>query len=150
MLTSFNLSLSSLYTESKQGGFTFHETTPIISSFQLNPVKDSEFTIELAVVLAASTCPRFSVRTHGHYLVMKFNNPYDYFYHSQEGSKYRISIGTPRGCEKISIHKCDYFLGINTNGEDSDYLDFTLEGRAKGWIAVGFSETPTMVKTYHP
>ena len=65
---------------------------------------------------------------------------------SQESSTYRISIGIPKDCEKKAISKCDYFLGINTNGEDSDYLIFTLEGNAKGWIAVGFSETPTMVE----
>lgn len=63
----------------------------------------------------------------------------------QETSSYRISVSIPKGCEKKSISKCDYFLGINMNSEDSSYVDFTLEGKAKGWVAVGFSDTPSMV-----
>ena len=55
--------------------------------------------------------------------------------------------GIPEGCEQSAI-KCNFFLGINTNSENSSYLDFTLEGNAKGWVAVGFSKTPSMVKKY--
>ena len=51
--------------ESKKGGFTFHETTPIISSSQFNPVQDSEVSVDLSVALVASSpahvCPQFSV-----------------------------------------------------------------------------------------
>ena len=70
-----------------------------------------------------------------------------FFFFLQETSNYRISVGIPKGCEKKSISKCDYFLGINTNSENSFFVDFTLEANAKGWVAVGFSDTPSMVHT---
>ena len=62
----------------------------------------------------------------------------------QNSSTYRISIRSPSGCNQSS-NGCNYFLGINTNNKNSSYLDFTLEGKAKGWVAVGFSKTPNMV-----
>ena len=55
---------------------------------------------------------------------------------------YRLTHRIPAGCNRSD---CDYFLGINSNNDDDDLLDFTLEGRADGWIAVGFSRTPNMV-----
>jgi hypothetical protein len=55
---------------------------------------------------------------------------------------YRISQGFPRGCKQS---ECEYFVGINTNPEDDRFLDFTLEGQAEGWVAIGFSDTPNMV-----
>lgn len=61
--------------------------------------------------------------------------------------KYRIIVGYPEGCVTSST-KCEYFLGINTNSKDSSLLDFALEGKASGWVAVGFSKTPNMVKIY--
>ena len=30
---------------------------------------------------------------------------------------------------------------------DDQFLDFTLEGHAEGWVAIGFSDTPNMVTT---
>ena len=65
----------------------------------------------------------------------------------QNSSTYRISIRSPSGCNQSS-NGCNYFLGINTNNKNSNYLDFTLEGKAKGWVAVGFSKTPNMVWNY--
>ena len=53
-------------------------------------------------------------------------------------------MGFPKGCGQ-SNSKCDYFLGINTNSKDSTLLDVTLVGKANGWVAVGFSQTPDMV-----
>ena len=58
--------------------------------------------------------------------------------------KYRLSLSYPKDCDR-STGGCDFFLGINTNSLNSNYLDFTLEGKAKGWVAVGFSKTPSMV-----
>ena len=59
-------------------------------------------------------------------------------------STYRWSQGVPNGCSQHK-HTCDVFVGINSNGKDSNVLDFTLEGKAKGWVAIGFSKTPNMV-----
>ena len=64
----------------------------------------------------------------------------------QAKSQYQMSISSPNGCSQSnSTTQCDFFLGINTNSESGNYLDFTLEGKAKGWVAVGFSKTPNMV-----
>lgn len=63
-------------------------------------------------------------------------------------SNYRIAVGFPTGCGQSSS-KCDYFLGINTNSKSSSSLDMTLVGKASGWVAVGFSKTPNMVRSYN-
>jgi hypothetical protein len=39
-------------------------------------------------------------------------------------------------------------VGINTNAGNSDFLDIYLEGEADGWVAVGFSATSSMVRSY--
>ena len=75
---------------------------------------------------------------------MNTSNPFS----MQAKSQYRVSISSPKGCDQSNSadgHGCDFFLGINTNSENTSYLDFTLEGKAKGWVAVGFSKTPNMV-----
>ena len=36
-------------------------------------------------------------------------------------------------------------LGVRTNDNDTNYLDFVLEGDAQGWIAIGFSPERGMV-----
>lgn len=38
------------------------------------------------------------------------------------------------------------FAGISTNEGDSDFLDIYLEGQARAWVAVGFTDSPSMVK----
>lgn len=40
---------------------------------------------------------------------------------------------------------CTYFVGIQRNEGDDSYLDFYLEGKQPGWVAIGFSETANMV-----
>lgn len=57
-------------------------------------------------------------------------------------------MGLPEGCDQSS-NKCKYFLGINTNTENSSLLDFTLQAKTNGWAAVGFSKTPSMVNKLH-
>ena len=37
------------------------------------------------------------------------------------------------------------FVGIDTNSGDPDYVNIYIEGEADGWVAVGFSETRSMV-----
>ena len=58
-------------------------------------------------------------------------------------TSYHWSQGIPGGCS--DSHTCDIFVGINSNSQDSNMLDFTLEANAKGWVAIGFSKTPNMV-----
>ena len=61
----------------------------------------------------------------------------------QSSSKtFRLSQRIPQNCVQSS---CDFFVGISDDMNDSGVLHFTLEGKAKGWIAVGFSKTPNMV-----
>lgn len=37
------------------------------------------------------------------------------------------------------------FVGIDTNGNNRDYLDVYMEATAEAWVAVGFTKTPDMV-----
>ena len=55
---------------------------------------------------------------------------------------YRLTFRNPPGCAPSA---CDVFVGIDTNSGNSDFLDIYLEGEADGWVAVGFSSTPSMV-----
>lgn len=55
---------------------------------------------------------------------------------------YRLTFRNPPDC---APSECDIFVGIDTNAGDSNYLDIYLEGEADGWVAVGFSSTPSMV-----
>ena len=59
-------------------------------------------------------------------------------------SNYRLFQGFPKDCVP-SNNECKYFVGFNTNTENSTLLEITLMGKATGWIAVGFSKTPNMV-----
>ena len=61
--------------------------------------------------------------------------------HPQSYVKFQFSRGFPEGCPQP---ECDYFVGINPSS-DGNLLEFTLEGNARGWVAVGFSKTPSMV-----
>ena len=38
-----------------------------------------------------------------------------------------------------------YFFGARVNSTNSDYLDMRLEGDAEGWVAIGFTNTSSMV-----
>ena len=38
------------------------------------------------------------------------------------------------------------FVGISTNADNASFFDVYLEGEADGWVAVGFSETHSMVR----
>lgn len=39
----------------------------------------------------------------------------------------------------------DYYFGARINDNNDQYLDIVLEGRAEGWVAVGFTDTREMV-----
>lgn len=65
-------------------------------------------------------------------------------YTAQSYTKFQFSHGIPEGCAQA---ECDYFVGINPSS-DENLLEFTLEGNAKGWVAIGFSKTPSMVCAY--
>ncbi len=56
---------------------------------------------------------------------------------------YRLQVLNPEGCVRS---ECNLFIGIDTNTGDNGFLDIYMEGTAEGWLAVGFSETPNMVK----
>ena len=56
----------------------------------------------------------------------------------------RLIISDPSGCDPST---CNTFIGISTNENNSSFFDFYIEGAAAGWVAVGFSETQSMVGT---
>ncbi len=62
---------------------------------------------------------------------------------SRTPEDYRLTVTQPEGCSRS---ECDLFIGIDTNTGDSGFLDIYMEGTAEGWLAVGFSETATMVR----
>ena len=57
-------------------------------------------------------------------------------------SDYTLIYRNPEGCDPSS---CTTFIGIDRNQGNSDYLDVYMQGSTQGWIAVGFSETRSMV-----
>ena len=58
--------------------------------------------------------------------------------------EYRFVRSHPEGCSRAD---CNVFIGIDTNTGDDGFLDIYMEGTAEGWVAVGFSETASMVGT---
>ena len=60
----------------------------------------------------------------------------------RELEDYRITARFPEDCV---VSECDFFVGIDTNDNDMDFLDIYIEGEADGWVAVGFSPTRNMV-----
>eukprot|EP00731_Ephydatia_muelleri_P037926 Em0599g4a len=91
--------------------------TPSISKEMVNPAKDST-PLDIALLPSSSSssvsCP---------------SGP-------SSGAQYRLVTAIPAGCDPSN---CDYYLGIRTNDEDSEFLDFMMVGKAQGWIAIGFS-----------
>ena len=57
---------------------------------------------------------------------------------------YRLTFGTPANCQP---DQCTVFVGIDTNVDNPMFLDITMQGTAQGWVAVGFSSTPSMVNS---
>ena len=56
---------------------------------------------------------------------------------------YDLIFRDPANC---SPGQCTIFVGIDTNAGNSDYLDIYMEGESQGWVAVGFTATPNMVR----
>ena len=56
---------------------------------------------------------------------------------------YRLIFRNPVYC--VNVYDCETYVGIDTNSGDSDFLDIYMEGRASGWVAVGFSDSISMV-----
>lgn len=125
------------------GGFTFHETTPTISDKLINPVKDKTSSLKQAAVEASGQCLSLTVCFFWTITIILVTSCYIILLFQSNSSKYRLTVGFPKGCGQQS--KCDYFLGINTNSKNTDLLDLTLVGKASGWVAVGLSKTADMV-----
>ena len=70
-----------------------------------------------------------------------------HLYVQSPGAQYRLVTTIPAGCDPSN---CDYYLGIRTNDEDPQFLDFMMVGKAQGWIAVGFSPKQEMVDPFGP
>lgn len=56
--------------------------------------------------------------------------------------EYRLTFRNPPDCV---VSECDVFVAIDTNAGDPGFLDIYLEGAAEGWVAVGFTDTRSMV-----
>ena len=62
----------------------------------------------------------------------------------QAPGDYRLRYYEPVSC-RSDPDTCTYFMGIDTNKGSPLYLDFYLTAETDGWVAVGFSETRSMV-----
>ena len=62
---------------------------------------------------------------------------------SEDPSDYGLTRSIPSGC--VPDTDCTYFAGLRLNPNDSSYLDVYLASNAQGWVAIGFSDTPSMV-----
>ena len=60
----------------------------------------------------------------------------------QQDTAYRLTHRVPWWCDQ---EVCDYFVGISSDSADKNRLDFTLEGKAEGWLAIGFTKSPDVV-----
>jgi hypothetical protein len=61
---------------------------------------------------------------------------------STDPSAYDLRYRLPTGCDPTT--DCTYFVGLEVNANDSSYLDVFLTAPVAGWVAVGFSSTPSM------
>ena len=61
----------------------------------------------------------------------------------RDPEEYRLTFRTPAGC---NASNCTSFIGIDTNIGNPGVLDIYMEGEAQGWVAVGFTETRSMVR----
>ena len=59
-------------------------------------------------------------------------------------SEYGLFYRMPPGCDPPT--DCMYYVGMEVNASDSAYLDVYLTASVAGWVAVGFSLTPSMVR----
>ena len=62
-----------------------------------------------------------------------------------DNTTFRLTASLPKGCQRS---ECSFFLGINTNKQNNQFLDFVVEGKAEAWVAVGFTLTPDMVRMW--
>ena len=61
-------------------------------------------------------------------------------YFQPDNATYPVRVSTSGG---------DYFFAARRNNENSDFIDIHLEGKAEGWVAVGFTTSKTMVSIFY-
>ncbi|CAI8036557.1 DOMON domain-containing protein FRRS1L [Geodia barretti] len=61
---------------------------------------------------------------------------------STDPSAYDLRYRIPTGCDPTT--DCTYFVGLEVNANNPSYLDVFLTAPVAGWVAVGFSPTPSM------
>ena len=40
----------------------------------------------------------------------------------------------------------DFYLGSRVNDDNDNFMDFQMEGKTNGWVAIGFSTSKSMVR----
>ncbi|XP_064386742.1 putative ferric-chelate reductase 1 [Halichondria panicea] len=55
--------------------------------------------------------------------------------------KYRLQFQNPSGC---GIGDCNVYVAIDTNRGNDSWLDIYMEGKAEGWVGVGFTHSAGM------
>eukprot|EP00731_Ephydatia_muelleri_P002670 Em0001g2670a len=54
-----------------------------------------------------------------------------------DGVDYPLVLSIPTGCERS---QCSFYVAIRVSDEDQEFLDFKMQGRASGYIAIGFGK----------
>ena len=57
----------------------------------------------------------------------------------------RLIFRSPANCDPST---CDIFVGIDTNTGNPGFLDIYMEASTQGWVAVGFSDSMSMVRIF--
>lgn len=88
-------------------------------------------------------CPDsvFSVRA---YSYMHLSNLPTLFTQSLIPTDYPIFFSS-LSCNSLSPTSCDVFVAMRPNPSDTNFLDVFMTANASGWVAVGFSDTRSMV-----
>ncbi|KAL5517518.1 hypothetical protein EMCRGX_G003076 [Ephydatia muelleri] len=67
-------------------------------------------------------------------MAMSHACPYD---PAPDGVDYPLVLSIPTGCERS---QCSFYVAIRVSDEDQEFLDFKMQGRASGYIAIGFGK----------
>ena len=54
-----------------------------------------------------------------------------------DGVDYPLVLSIPTGCERS---QCSFYVAIRVSDEHQEFLDFKVQGRASGYIAIGFGK----------
>lgn len=70
-----------------------------------------------------------------------------YYTQARDPEDYRLTFRMPPDC---NVTNCTIFVGIDSNNVTDDFLDVYMTGETEAWLAVGFSDSRSMVWYWLP